>query len=109
MKQLCTLMDVTNYISLHKKNYFFLPNEKIALIDTESTYDRSAMFRGYMRLLRADINKYYDEDALKYILDKTIRVVRHSSKNAHLLMNHLQAMAKDAPWDYVSYAKKQLH
>jgi hypothetical protein len=112
VQQLITLMHETEYISLHESNYILTEGEKIVLIDTESAFNKNLIFEGFMRHLRGDLNKKFSDEALKYVLLETVRVIERGKHpknfNKHRLLNFLEMHKSAARWDYSAYCKELL-
>ncbi len=70
VRQLCTIIEKTGYISMSRSNYIQTLDNKVALIDTESTFDSAATTKGLIRLIAWDHNglKDYDKKGFEYIL-----------------------------------------
>ena len=83
VKQLCALIRETSYVSMTRTNYIRLSNEKLCIIDTESTYDPHALLKGFMRLIRGyhDLNTGFTEEALKYLFKEIFREIANKPKS----------------------------
>jgi hypothetical protein len=66
-----TLMKETEYVSLSSRNYIRTYNQKIAIIDTESSFNiKKLVPRGFMRLIGTlhVLKRDYTKEALQYLL-----------------------------------------
>lgn len=112
VQQLCTLIRATSYVSMTRTNYIRLSNEKLCIIDTESTFDSHRILKGFMRLVRGyhDLNTDFTEDALKYLFSEIFYEIAHKPKSElgydlHELRDYIKHY-KDPRWDFIQYFEK---
>ncbi len=78
IEQMCKLMHETSYVSLHTKNYIRTADNKIALIDTESTFDSNDLLLGYARMIGAEGRYHaFTKEAFSYLLHRALKELKH--------------------------------
>lgn len=113
VQQLATLMRKSTYISMTATNYIRTHNNKLIIIDTESTFDKKLLLsKGFMRLISAfhDINKDYTQEALEFVLNQMAYMLatrrRPERNNLYKeIMRHLRR-PKEAQWNYIEFFEK---
>jgi len=109
VKQLCTLAHETDYISITKRNVIRTKNGKLSLIDTESTYSRKRLLKGFLRMIGGfyDLNKDYEREALKHVFWEIKNYLADHPQEADFAMNllrgYLKEQKKPYSWDYGSF------
>jgi hypothetical protein len=83
IEQMCKLMHETSYVSLHTNNYIRIADNKIALIDTESTYDSNDLLLGYARLIGAEGRYHaFTKEAFSYLLINALEEYKNHKSSA---------------------------
>ncbi len=113
VKQLCTIIHETKYISMTSTNFIRGTDGLLHLIDTEATFSSGAILRGFLRMIttRPDLNKQYTKEALKHIFHEIkARLDHHSQwKQAEVLEKinaALRRQERPYSWDYRGYANE---
>lgn len=116
MKQLCTLMHATGYISLagplSKKgpNYIRVKGGKFCLIDTESRYEPERLLLGFMRILRThDFSRDLSEDALKLVFLEIRQLLEKQPEEIlptlAQLRRYMKEQVTEPSWNYKKFVK----
>jgi hypothetical protein len=111
VKQLCTIIHETDYISVTSRNFIRTKDGKLSLIDTESTYSRKKLLKGFLRMIGGyyDLNKDYEQEALKHVFGEIRTYLSKHPEKADsalpLLHSYLKQQKKPYLWDYTSYFK----
>lgn len=113
--QLITLMEETGYISTTATNYIRTYNGKLAMIDTESTYDKSKLLsKGYMRLISAyhKVKKDYTKEALQYLLTRmAAEFLRYNKSDYKTIYAEIKDQLKKAAitdWNPIEFFDTQV-
>ena len=81
VQQLSTLIKETAYVSLTSTNYIRMDNDKIALIDTESTFDPAKISKGLFRFIQGgNIDVEYTDEAVEFIIADLIEYIGSRSR-----------------------------
>lgn len=112
VQQLCTLIRATHYVSMTRTNYIRQRNERLCIIDTESTFDSHRLLKGFMRLVRGyhDLNTDFTQDALKYLFSELFYEIAHKPKSqlgydTHELREYIRNY-QNPRWDFIQYFEK---
>lgn len=109
VQQLCVLVHKTYYVDAKRNNYIQVADGTLCLIDTEGTFDRSKLLRGFTRMIvgSGDLNTAYTEEALKYLfeeLDVQLKLhPRQAQEKLRLIKRRLTHEQKPIAWDFISY------
>jgi hypothetical protein len=121
MKQLCTLIHETGYISLCGKrnnlkgpNYIRTPDGKFCMIDTESRYEPHNLIKGFLRMLRShDFNTDLSPEALQLILDEIVILLKHNPSQIDYvhakITQYLREHTTPPSWDYRGYIHRMFN
>jgi hypothetical protein len=111
VKQLCTIIHKTDYISMTSTNYIRTTDGKLSLIDTEATYDRKKLLKGFLRMVGTDhnLNRDYEKESLKHVFSEIKKYLAKHPKEADSAMTQLLEFLKEQKkphsWDYTSFFK----
>lgn len=115
IEQLIVLMEETGYISTTATNYIRTYHGKLAMIDTESTFDKSKLLsKGYMRLISAyhKVKKDYTKEALQYLLTRmAVEFLRYSKSDYKAIYTEIKDQLKKASitdWDPSEFFDNQV-
>ncbi len=114
-EQLCALMCKTGYISMSRSNYIQTYNNKVALIDTESSFDLKRTLTGLIRLIGwdHDAEKDYTQEAFQHILSHIATTLSdwpydHNHTYEEVL-RHLHNLKGPQAAHYASFFKELWH
>ncbi len=110
VKQLCTIIHETKYISMTSTNFIRGTDDLLHLIDTEATFSSEEILRGFLRMIttRPNLNKQYTKEALKHIFHEIKACLDRRSQweQAEVLEKinaALRRQERPYSWDYRGY------
>ena len=109
VRQMSTLIKKTGYLSLTVTNYIQLENDRLALIDTEGTYNSQMIPKGLFRFVQGGCNYAdYEDDALAYII-KRLNVIIATHEHFSVTENSIISAtgAKNVIRNYIAERKKR--
>ncbi len=109
VKQLCTIIHKTKYISMTSSNFIRGTDGLLHLIDTEATFS-NGILRGFVRMItsRPNINKQYTKEALKYVFGEIKQRLDRCPKGKQKetlkkIYSALKRQKKPHSWNYIKY------
>ncbi len=92
VNQLCSIIHNTDYISMTPTNFIPTIDDRIALIDTEATFNRSLLLKGFTRMLGDgdNLRKRYTQKGLDHIMGEIKKQLRKHPQLEDVLKRQLK-------------------
>jgi hypothetical protein len=84
-QQFVKLIKETGHCSTYACNYLELKDGRLALIDTDGTFNKKNSIRGIIDLLRRNLSSYYTEEARSYLIECLARSMARLTKEDYLV------------------------